>query len=175
LARRRDLCANATGLEAMGFRRVGNDDGVDGLPAVAGRVLIALGDGLADAAEGYGADAALFVALVHGMTAAASNAHFVLPVTTFAEEHGTFTNHEGRVQRYRPAREAPAQARPAWQVAGVLLAGLDRERAPADAAGAFLRLGDWHGAFAGLSWDVIGPRGAPMNGSARQLAASEAG
>ena len=175
LARRRDLSANATGLEAMGFRRVGNEDGRGGLPAVAGRVLITLGDGLADAADGYGADASLFLALVHGLTAAASNAHFILPVTMFAEEHGTFTNFEGRVQRFRPARQAPAQARPAWQVAGVLLAGLDRERAPADAAGAFLRLGDWHSAFAGLSWDVIGPRGAPLSGSARQLAASEAG
>ena len=47
--------------------------------------------------------------------------------------------------------------------------------APADAASAFLRLGDWHSAFAGLSYEVIGPRGAPMSGTARQLAASEAG
>lgn len=175
LARRRDLSANATGLEAMGFTRVGDDDGRSGLPDVAGKVVITLGDPLADADASWGRDAELFVAMAHVGGPALANAHFLLPIATFAEEHGTFTNFEGRVQRARPAVQAPGQVRPAWQVTGVWLAGLDREPAPADAAGAFQRLGDWHAAFTGLSYDVIGPRGAPMSGAARQLAASEAG
>jgi hypothetical protein len=40
------------------------------------------------------------------------DAHFVLPVTTFAEQEGTFTNFEGRVQRFWPALQAPPLARP---------------------------------------------------------------
>lgn len=175
LTRRRDLSANSAGLEAMGFRRTGNDHGEGGLPDVSGKVLLVIGDALADADSAYGADAALFVALAHAKSGGVASAHFLLPIATFAEENGTFANFEGRVQRYRPALDPPAGARPAWQVAGVWLAGLDREKAPADAAKAFLRLGDWHGAFAGLSYEVIGPRGAPMSGTARQLAASEAG
>jgi NADH-quinone oxidoreductase subunit G len=81
-------------------------------------------------------------------------------VTTFAEEDGTFTNHEGRVQRFWPALEAPALARPAWQVCSVLLAGIDNVTAPVDAAAAFLDLGAWCAPFAGLSWDMLGTLGA---------------
>lgn len=174
LVRRRDLSANATGLEAMGFQRVGDDEGAGGLPDATGKIILVVGDPLADAGPGFGGSAALYVVLAHGLTDAMTAAHYVLPVTTFAEEDGTFTNFEGRVQRFRAARHGPAQARPTWQVAAVWLAGLDREPAPADAATAFLRLGDWHRGFAGLSWDVIGPQGAPMSGSAGEMAASEA-
>ncbi len=95
--------------------------------------------------------------------AAARNAHFVLPVSTFAEQEGTFTNHEGRVQRFWPALNPPPQARPAWQVLGVILAGLDDAPAPASAADAFLRLADLHAELGGLSYDVIGTRGALVN------------
>jgi NADH-quinone oxidoreductase subunit G len=70
------------------------------------------------------------------------------------------------VQRYWPALRPPPLARPAWQVLGVLLAGLDALPAPADAAGAFRRLSDWHGQFATLSHDRIGPHGALLSPTA---------
>jgi NADH-quinone oxidoreductase subunit G len=167
LARRRDLAANVRGLEALGFERVGDDAAQGGLTAASRSVLIVMGDELADLPETFGAGASLFVVLGHSLSAAARNAHFVLPVTTFAEQDGTFTNFEGRVQRFWPALHPPPLARPAWQVLGVLLAGLGDGAAPADAASAFLRVGDLHDAFSGLSYDVIGSRGALINDTVR--------
>jgi NADH-quinone oxidoreductase subunit G len=163
LARRRDLAANVRGLEAMGFARTGNDDATGGLPATAGKVVIVMGDALNDAPADYGKDAALFIVLGHVATPAVRNAHFVLPVSTFAEEEGTFTNFEGRVQRYWPAVQPPPLARPAWQILGVLLAGLNDGTAPANAGSAFLRVGDMFDAFGGLSYETVGPRGALIN------------
>src|SRR5690606_10849584 len=160
LARRRDLAANVRGLEALGFDRVGDDTAAGGLPAAAGRIIIVMGDELADAPADYGADAALFVVLGQRAEGAARNAHFVLPVSSFAEEEGTVTGFAGRVQRFWPALQPPPLARPAWQVLGVLLAGLDDGTAPASAGSAFLRLGDTCDAFRGLSYETVGPRGA---------------
>jgi hypothetical protein len=46
----------------------------------------------------------------------------------------------------------------------VLLAGLEEgSTAPATAADAFLRLGERHPEFSGLSYDTMGSRGALMN------------
>ena len=122
-----------------------------------------LGDELADLPADFGRDASLFVYLGHRLQPAARNAHFVLPVSTFAEQEGTFTNFEGRVQRFWPALQPPPLARPAWQVLGVLLAGLDDGPAPADAANAFLRVGSHFDSFAGLTYEMIGTRGALLN------------
>lgn len=180
LARRRDLAANVRGLDALGFRRVGDDEGRGGLDAAvpgtaavpaaaeAGRgIIVILGDELADAPADFGAEADLFIVLGHVMSDAARNADFVLPVTTYAEQEGTFTNFEGRVQRFWPAIQPPPLARPAWQVLGVLLAGLDDGPAPADAGSAFLRIGELYDAFGGLSYDTIGSRGALLAEPAR--------
>ncbi len=161
LARRRELAANGRGLEALGFDRVGDDRGQGGVTAT--DVLIVLGDELADLPADFGRDASLFVYLGHRLQPAARNAHFVLPVSTFAEQEGTFTNFEGRVQRFWPALQPPPLARPAWQVLGVLLAGLDDGPAPADAANAFLRVGSHFDSFAGLTYEMIGTRGALLN------------
>ncbi|HSJ25775.1 MAG TPA: molybdopterin-dependent oxidoreductase [Longimicrobiales bacterium] len=158
LARRRDLAANVRGLEVMGFSRA------DGAPASAGGIVIALGDVLDGAPEDFAVSADLFIAITPKMTATVRGADFVLPAATFAEAEGTFTNHEGRVQRFWPALQPPPLARPAWQVLGVIMAGMEEGgTAPATAGDAFLRLGDWHTEFSGLSYDVIGSRGALIN------------
>jgi NADH-quinone oxidoreductase subunit G len=167
LARRRDLAANVRGLDVLGYERIGDDAGVGGLADVGGGVLIVLGDELAGVPDSFGRDASLFIVLGHATSEAAQNADFVLPVSTFAEQEGTFTNFEGRVQRFWPALHPPPLARPAWQVLGVLLAGLDDGRAPADAASAFLRIGELNEAFAGLSYEELGARGALLNDPVR--------
>ncbi len=167
LARRRDLAANVRGLDTFGFRRAGDDDARGGLPDAAGRVLLVLGDELLDAPAEYGADAELFVYFGTASAPAAAHADFVLPVTNFSEQEGTFTNHAGRVQRFWPGRQAPGLARPAWQVLGVILAGLDDAAAPATAGDAFLRLAGLHDALAGLDYAVIGSSGAMLRDAAR--------
>ncbi len=141
LARRRDLAPNRAGAELLGFARVGGDDGVGGLEEVASHdgIVIVLGDELLDADASFGEKAALYVYLGTHDAPAAETADFVLPITTFAEQEGTFTNHEGRVQRFLPALTPPGIARPAWLVLGALgfsflvgsLAGLLPARAAA--------------------------------------------
>jgi NADH-quinone oxidoreductase subunit G len=166
LARRRDLAANVRGLEVCGFRRI------DGPFPRGGSIVIALGDELAPEPADFAMTADLFVAIATGTSAAARGADFVLPATTFAEMEGTFTNYEGRVQRFWPALQPPPLARPAWQILGVLLAGLEPGgTAPATAGAAFLRLGDWFAEYGGLSYDVIGSRGALVNDAVRLTAA----
>jgi NADH-quinone oxidoreductase subunit G len=166
LARRRDLEANVRGLDALGFRRVGDDEGRGGLEQAAAAsdgVVLVIGDELADQTEQFGSGAGLYLYLGDTLSQAARNADFVLPLTTFAEQEGTFTNHERRVQRFWPALQPPLAARPAWQILGVVLAGLDDGPAPASAADAFLRLTQLHEPFAGLSYELLGSRGAVLN------------
>jgi len=158
LALRTDRAANPAGAELMGFERAGGGDGLGGLDAAAGHagVLWVLGDELSDAPAGFGSAASVFVYVGHFLSPAARNAHFVLPATTFAEMEGTFTNVQKRVQRFWPALQAPGMARPAWQILGVLLAGIAEAPAIATAADAFASLP----AFGGLSWTDLGQQGA---------------
>jgi hypothetical protein len=162
LTRRRDLSANARGLETFGFQRVGDDAGTGGVSGPTGAVIV-LGDPLADQAEGFADGAELVVYLGTVESAAMAGADFVLPITSYAEQEGTFTNFEGRVQRFWPALNPPPMARPAWQILGVVLAGLDDGVAPATAGDAFLRIAELHEPLAGLSYAHIGTRGALMN------------
>ena len=46
----------------------------------------------------------------------AEAAHIVLPLHTFAEKEGTYTNLEGRVQRLRPAIPPVARTGPDWRL-----------------------------------------------------------
>jgi NADH-quinone oxidoreductase subunit G len=162
LARRRDLAANVRGLELLGYRRS------TGALRHGGGIVIVMGDDLGDQAAEFARGADLFIAVTATASAAIRGAHFVLPAATFAEAEGTFTNFEGRVQRFWPAVQPPPLARPAWQILGVLMAGLDATAtAPGTAADAFLRLGDWHPEFSGLSYELIGSRGALVNDTVR--------
>jgi len=85
------------------------------------------------------------------------NAELVLPVTTMAEENGTYVNRDRRLQRYQQAKSQPGMARPAWWVAGEVLAGPGPSvDAPATAAEAFLMLAERWPVFAGLSHADLG-------------------
>ena len=50
------------------------------------------------------------------LTPTARMAHVVLPIASFAETEGTFTNLEGRVQNLSAASDPPGEARSGWQV-----------------------------------------------------------
>ena len=166
LARRRDLTPNATGASLLGGERVGDDDAAGGLEAVAGHdgVVVILGDELLDQDESFGRNAALYVYLGQRSAPAASAADFVLPITTFAEQEGTFTNLEGRVQRFWAGLTPPGMARPAWLLLGALAAELGDGAGPArTAADAFRAYVTRVAAFEGLTYDDIGSRGAVVN------------
>ena len=165
LVRRRDLAPNVDGARLLGFERAGGDDGRGGLERAAEHrgVLFVLGDELADQSADFGSGAELFVYLGARDSPGAAQADFVLPVTTFAEQEGSFVNVQGRVQRFWQALRAPGAARPAWLVLGALAAALDGARpAPARAADAFAALAGRHPAFAGLDYETVGASGAAL-------------
>ncbi|MDX1495107.1 MAG: molybdopterin-dependent oxidoreductase, partial [Longimicrobiales bacterium] len=167
LVRRKDLAPNTGGADLLGMTRVGDDEANGGLEGVARHdgIVIVLGDGLHDQGEDFGADAGLFVYLgTHG-SEAVSNAHVVLPITSHAETEGTFTNYEGRVQRFWPSLEAPGMARPAWLILGALASELTEAGVARTAAESFSVLGGDIPAFSGITYDDIGTRGALVNES----------
>jgi NADH-quinone oxidoreductase subunit G len=168
LARRQDCVPNAKGAELLGMKRVGGDDATGGLEAVTGHggIVIVLGDALEDQDETFARGAALYVYLGAHQTPGSRAAHFVLPITTYAEQEGTFTNHAGRVQRFWPALTAPGMARPAWLVLGALVAELTQQAAPRSAAEAFASLSDAVSAYADLTYDVLGSGGGPLRDTA---------
>ena len=161
LARRRDLAPNRNGAELLGMERVGDDDAHGGLEdaATTDGVLLVLGDPLADQPESFGANAALYVYVGLRAPAAAANADFVLPMTTFAEQEGTFTNLEGRVQRFLPGLDAPGMARPAWLVLNALLAERTGTEPHRSAGEVFEAIGARFPAFSGMTYTALGARG----------------
>jgi predicted molibdopterin-dependent oxidoreductase YjgC len=99
------------------------------------------------------------------------DAELVLPVTTMAEENGTYVNRDRRIQRFAQAKSQAGMARPAWWVAGEVLAGPGPSAdAPSTAAEAFEMLGEWWPVFAGLTYADLGFTGR-MLGSAAPAAA----
>ena len=166
LVRRRDLAPNVRGAELLGMRRVGGEDASGGLESLVGfdGILLVMGDALLDAPEDFGAGARVLACLGTHPPRVAAGATHLLPIRTHAEGEGTFTNVEGRVQRFWPGLHAPGEARPAWQVLAFLAAALGAEgEVPALAAEAFARLAADHAPFQGLSYEVLGTRGALVN------------
>jgi NADH-quinone oxidoreductase subunit G len=159
------LAPNGKGAELIGAKRVGGDDGRGGLDDVSGHdgIVLVLGDSLADQGADFGAKAAMYVYIGWRGGPATEAAHFVLPATTFAEQEGTFTNFQGRVQRFWPALAVGGAARPAWLVLGALVAERQDGTAARTAAESFAQLSGRVQAFAGLSYDELGTRGAVVN------------
>jgi NADH-quinone oxidoreductase subunit G len=159
LALRADRAANVRGAEELGFTRL------NGAPLALGAddVLVVADDDLAGLdMTGLGRASTVIVLGTTLSDAAAGVAHVALPVTNFAEEEGTFTNIRGRVQRFLQARAGPGLARPAWSVAGDLLAQLGQPTAYYIASEVFASLASSHVRFGGLSYDTIGLRGTPI-------------
>ena len=165
LARRKDLAPNVRGAELFGFKRVGDDSGQGGLDEVAGHtgVILVLGDALEDAPEGFGAQAKTVVYMGAYASQPLASAGFALPTTTFAEQEGTFTNHDGRVQGFWKALDAPGAARPAWLVLGALVGALEDHEGPRNAGQAFALLGKHVPAYEGITYEDVNHAGAVID------------
>ena len=89
-------------------------------------------------------------------------ADVILPAASFAETEGTFTNHAGRVQRFRQAFPPPGQAMEGWRLLASLLQACGDSRAWADAEAVFSAMATEAGAFSGLSYQSLADHGAPL-------------
>ena len=163
LARRKALAPNGHGAELLGCTRVGDDLGQGGLEDLMDHegVVLVLGDALDDQPEDFAPNADLVLYLGAYTSSALASVDFQLPVTTFAEQEGTFTNHAGRVQRFWPALSAPGAARPAWLVLGALVGALQGEDGPNTAEKAFDLVAQAIKSYKGLDYETIGAQGGP--------------
>ena len=168
LALRPDRAANVRGAELAGFSR--SDTPLAAMQA--GDVLIVADEELAgiDAVDVAKAGAILVV----GTTLPAwarHGANVVLPIANCVEEEGTFTNLRGRVQRFLQAKAAPGLARPSYFVVGDLVSALGEGEGYWTAGQVFDALAASEPAFAGLSYDKLGLRGAMMAGATSEARA----
>jgi NADH-quinone oxidoreductase subunit G len=159
LALREERAPNVRGATTLGYAEDFDEAVADAGHAAA---VIVVGEALERVPEAALAKAPALLYLGTTLPDAARAARVVLPVTNVAEEHGTFVNRDGRVQRYQQARGGPGMARPAWWVLGALLAELGRGPTPGSAAEAFDMLAAEVPAFSGLSYTVLGTRGAVL-------------
>ncbi len=172
LALRRERAPNLHGAELLGYR----PEWSEALREVASAGLIILLD--ADLSE---AEQELIAAAPGSLVVLGTvwperlrNAELVLPITNMAEENGTYVNRDRRIQRYVQAKSQPGMARPAWWVAGEVLAGPGPSRsAPATAGEAFELLGERWPAFAGLSHTAIGYTGRVLGDTSDRSAESQ--
>jgi NADH-quinone oxidoreductase subunit G len=162
LARREDLGANVRGLELLGFTRSQTPAwnlATDDVLVVADESLVGID------ASSIGRPRAIIV-IGTTLPSWASSASVVLPIANFTEEEGTFTNVDGRVQRFMQAKTAPGYARPSFAVLGDLLALLGEKTGYMLASEAFDALATSESSFNGLRWDALGLRGAVAGGGA---------
>jgi NADH-quinone oxidoreductase subunit G len=172
LALRRERAPNVVGAELLGYRT----DWAEALRAVSSAGLVIVLD--ADLSE---ADQTLIAAspgavVVLGTVWAEGlhSAELVLPITNMAEENGTYVNRDRRIQRYNQAKSQPGMARPAWWIAGEVLAGPGpSSSAPSTAAEAFELLGEKWPLFADLTYVDVGYTGRVLGTSSDRMAESQ--
>ena len=99
--------------------------------------------------------------------ATSARAHVVLPAAAWVERDGTFTNFEGRVQRFRPALTPLGDARPAWDIVAELLVLLGATVTATRAEHWFRALSAAVPAFGGLTYQSIGDAGAMTKDAVR--------
>ena len=88
-------------------------------------------------------------------------ADVVLPLATYLEGEGTFTNAAGRVQRFRAAFPPPGDARVGWLVLTELEGRIAGAEFAESADAVFARASKSVPAFAGLGYDALGEHGRP--------------
>jgi len=155
LALRRERAPNLAGAELLGYTRHWEAALRQALSAAV--VLVLDADLSAADQAALRSAAGIVIVLASVFPEGLRGAELVLPVTTMAEENGTYVNRDRRLQRFQQAKSQPGMARPAWWVAGEVLAGPGPSAdAPSTAAEAFLLLAERWPVFAGLSHADLG-------------------
>jgi NADH-quinone oxidoreductase subunit G len=164
-----DKNPNRRGLEALGFSTA---------PEAATRLLDEARSGRVRALVAFGSDLVgqlgrdrvepalegleFFVMIDLRSSETSLYADALLPVGSFAETDGTFTNHAGRVQRLRQAFPPPGEAMEGWRLLSAILKALGDDAAWTGAEQIFTAMAGEAGPFSGLDYASIGNRGAPL-------------
>ncbi|MDO8644372.1 MAG: molybdopterin-dependent oxidoreductase, partial [bacterium] len=148
-----DKNPNSRGVETLGFQEVTGDRRF--------QFFFVLGPVEEDFIKPLFLEKEATVVLFSPWKTGAGFSNFLLPVGTFAETEGTFTNFQGRVQRIRAAFPPPGESRPVWQWCHELTRLLEKPEPLYDnAEKLFSRLAMEVPAFKGLSYEKMGNQGA---------------
>jgi NADH-quinone oxidoreductase subunit G len=115
LALRAERAPNAKGAENLGYTR----EYTQALETAKSAAVVLVLDDSECAVQTNGA--LIYLGTVLGEDAACRSAEVILPIANVAEEEGTFTNRDGRDQRYYQAKPAPGMAQPAAWVLSELI------------------------------------------------------
>jgi NADH-quinone oxidoreductase subunit G len=161
LSLRAERVPNGTGARLLGFREIDELGDVLG----EGDTLLIVDELL------VGVDVAVLARAAHTIVVGTVLPEVVrgavdvaLPMATFAEEDGSWTNLRGRVQRFLQAKQAPGSARASWSVCGDLAALRGAGQGYVTAREAFDAMAATHPSFAGMDYDSLGLRGAIVAG-----------
>jgi NADH-quinone oxidoreductase subunit G len=99
------------------------------------------------------------------LQAADKSYHYAFARAAYAEQDGTFTNIQGRVQRVRKAMDALGEGLNGWQFAFKLAQALGKTAPAKDAAGIFALLAKEAKGYSALTWDGLGKQGALVEGA----------
>ncbi len=92
----------------------------------------------------------------------AAMAHIQLPSAVYAEKEGTFTNLQGRVQRFQAAIPPIGDALADLEILARLAKGLGVKAGSESAAEVFAEIGHSVEAFAGMTYESVGDTGQPL-------------
>jgi NADH-quinone oxidoreductase subunit G len=96
-------------------------------------------------------------------SATAALSDIQLPASVYAEKEGTFTNLEGRVQRFHPAVPPIGESLPDLEILARLAVELGVSLPGVAAAEVLAEIGKTVAAFAGVTWQTVGSSGQLLN------------
>ena len=111
------------------------------------------------------ASKALLIGLHAKIQPAETSYSYAFARANYAEQDGTFTNIQGRVQRVRKAMEPLGEGLSAWQFAFKLGQALGKTPPAKDAAGLFALLAKEGKGYTALTWEGLGKQGALAEGA----------
>jgi NADH-quinone oxidoreductase subunit G len=168
LALRTERVPNLHGAQLAGL----SDTWAEAIVRLDGAGLVLVLDAELDDVEVAGLAGAGAVAILHTVDDdRLKSAVLLLPVTSMAEENGTYLNRDGRAQRFTQAKASPGMARPIWWVLSEAWARLSAGReAAATPAEAFGDLAAMVPDLDGLSYAELGLTGRLIRTSSPQAA-----
>ncbi|MBI1256119.1 MAG: NADH-quinone oxidoreductase subunit NuoG [Chloroflexi bacterium] len=146
--------ANSMGLHYMGFSPEAAEDIMQAPPSV---LIVAQADIFADDpnAAAWLDKVDTIIALDLFPSELTERAKIALPIQSFAERDGSFTNGERRVQRFYTAQGPMGSALPAWQVFGRIGELLGQGRVKSSAAAVMMEIAQSVPAFAGARYSEL--------------------
>ena len=160
-----DRGPNAAGVSAIGLDAMPFDDVLRRTKDGILKVLVVVDHDLTEHREALGELAHLiFIGCEANPMAALASA--VLPAAAYAERDGTFTNVDGRVQRFWRALAPGGSALPDWQIVAGLSEALGRPMEVKSASAVFDALSGAEPAFSGMSYRMLGGGGQPLTQAA---------